>query len=108
MERKTEEYMIMAVIGAAVMLAFLLFGVAGAKTVVAFLVFAFPFYLILNNFSLEQDEKIFFALFLGLALFAMATWYLNRLIPSLKFSVITAVIVLCLLGLFWKKMKLPY
>ncbi len=104
---KTEEAALMAAIGIFVIAAFAMFGITGAKAITAFLIFALPFYLILNNFKLEKDEKIFFALFFGLAYFAMAVWIINRILPSLKLSIIAAFIAVCLIGLFWKKLKMP-
>ncbi len=105
---KTEEAALMAGISAALILSFVLFGIGGAKTIVAFIIFAFPFYVILNNFNLETDEKLFFAFFLGLAFFAITVWTVNRAIPSLKVSIIAGFILLTLLGYFWKKLRLPF
>ncbi len=104
---KTEEAAFMAAVSAALIIAFVLFGISGAKTIVAFIIFTFPFYVILNNFKLETDEKLFFAFFLGLAFYAITVWTINRAIPSLKLSIIAAFILLTLAGLFWKKLKLP-
>ena len=104
---ETGEWAFIIAISAALIAAFFMFGTTGAKALAAFLVLGLPFYIILDNFRLEKDEKIFFAMFLGLAYFAIAVWVVNIAVPSLKISVLAAFAVLTLLGLSWKKLRLP-
>lgn len=92
---------------AALSLALILFGTTGERAMIGLFIFALPIYLIMNNFELGQDEKIVFAFFLSLAFFGTAVWYANRIIPSLTYSMIATFILLSLLGIFWKKLRLP-
>ena len=79
---------------------FLLFGITGARTVSAMLLLFFlPTFLILSNFRLELQEKIFFSFFLGLGFFPLAAWYLGRVSGSLRIGTVLAFAVLCAAGI---------
>lgn len=83
-----------------------LFGWTGVRTVFGMLaVFFIPFYLILDNFDLQKDEKIFFSFFIGLALYPVFVWYVNRIIPSMRLSMLVTFIVLVLIGLILRYLK---
>tara|TARA_B100000315_G_C14403554_1_gene507612 strand:- start:515 stop:868 length:354 start_codon:yes stop_codon:yes gene_type:complete len=75
-----------------------LFGFIGVRSIVGmFVLFIVPVFMILNNFDLEMDEKIFFSLFFGLSLFSLFIWLVDRIIPSLRFSIVVA-FILCVGG----------
>lgn len=85
---------------------FILFGFTGLKTVAGLLVlFILPAYMILDNFDLETGEKLFFSFFIGIGIFPLLVWYANRIVPSLRVSILITAIVVILLGLFLKFKK---
>ena len=94
---------------AAAVVSAILFGLAGlASMFIMILLFFLPVFLIINNLDLGTDEKIFFSIFIGLAMFSLVTWYINRVIYSLRISAIVAFLLLVLLGFairFHKKTK---
>ncbi len=82
--------------------AFFLFGVPGFLTVAAFVVlFVVSFFFVLKNFGLDIEEKVFFSLFIGVGLFPLAVWLVNRLVPSFRLSAVLALALLALAGFFW-------
>lgn len=48
---------------------FVLFGVTGARVVLGLIFISIPFYFMLNNFGLNEDEKFVFSILLGLTIF---------------------------------------
>ena len=71
-------------LAAALILAFFYFvlGFSGMMTALGvMLLFMLPTYLILNNFDLEQDEKIIFSFFIGVGIFPAIAYWLGMLIP---------------------------
>ena len=81
-----------------------LFGIKGILALGGMVVlFVLPFYLIMSNLDLDTEESIILSLFLGIAFFALFVWYMNRLIPSLKWSVIIVSLVLYGIGIIWRK-----
>ncbi len=65
-------------------------GVTGVRTMVGlFLLFIGPAYTILKRLKLEIEEIILFSFFLGTIFFPLAVWYINRVIPSLRVSLLT-------------------
>lgn len=93
--------------GAAVLLAALiLFGFAGIKTIVVMFLFLFlPAYLFFDLFDFELEEKIFFAAATGLALFPLAVWFINRIIPSFRASVIAVFVLAVAIAVFFRSKK---
>ena len=82
-----------------IVVAFSILGMTGAKTILAFFAFfALPFFLILNAFSLSTEEKLFFALFIGIAWFSLIVFVINRIVPSFRISTLITLAVLVLLG----------
>jgi len=78
----------------------LLFGFSGLKSfLILILIFFLPTFVLINNLDLDSDEKVFFSLFISLALFSLVVWYVNRVIYSLRISVIVAFFLLILAGL---------
>lgn len=68
---------------AALVLAFFYFilGFSGMMTVLGIMLFfMLPFYLILDNFDLEQDEKITLSFFIGVGVFPAIAYWLGMLI----------------------------
>jgi hypothetical protein len=89
--------------------AFILFGKVGFLALGGiFLLFLLPAYLILHFFNIGQDEKIFFAFFISIGIFPLIVWLINRVIPSLRVSLVITFILLVLIGItlnYYKKNK---
>ena len=66
------------------------------------LLFIVPFYLILDNFDLGQDEKIIFSFFIGAGVFPAITYWLGMLI-SFRIAIFITFIVLIVAGYLVKK-----
>lgn len=66
------------------------------------LLFIVPFYLILDNFDLSQDEKIVFSFFIGVGIFPAITYWLGMLI-SFRIAIFITFIVLIVAGYLVKK-----
>jgi uncharacterized membrane protein len=85
-------------------------GFTAVRVLVGMVVIYFvPSYLILRNFELDEDEKIFLSFFLGFGLFPIVVFFLNRIIPSLLVSVVVTFVVSVAAGVllgFAKKKKL--
>ena len=80
------------------------FGITGAMTLLGIAAFFFlPFFLILRKSGIEDDEKVFFAFFIGLGLFSAAVFYAGRVIPSFRASVAVAFVLLLLAPFAIKK-----
>jgi hypothetical protein len=78
---------------------FILFGITGLRTLLGIAGMVLPVYLILGIFKIEIEERLIYSVFASLALFSLAVFYLNRLVPSLRLSIIIAFAVLTALGL---------
>lgn len=75
----------------------LAFGWTGFKTaLIISALFLFPFYLILKGF--EEIERLVLAVFLSLAIFPLLTFYLFKLIPSMKYCYLITVIFVYIFG----------
>ncbi len=84
----------------------LLFGTTGLLTLIAmFALFLLPAYLILSLFDFKAEEKLFFSFAIGLGMFPLVVWYLNRIIPSLKLSLLASFILVVLVGIYLRKRK---
>lgn len=57
------------------------------------ILFMVPTYLILNNFNLEQDEKIIFSFFIGVGIFPSITYWLGLFI-SFRLAILITFILL--------------
>ncbi len=94
-----------ASLAASLIAAAVIFGMVGVRTVAAMAVFFFlPFYLLMRKMSIESDEKVFFAFFIGLGLFSTIVFYFGRIIPSFRISAAAAFILLLLLPFIIKKL----
>ena len=92
-----------------VILAFFYFilGFSGMMAVLGIiLLFIVPIYLILDNFELDQDEKIVFSFFIGVGIFPVIVYWLGMII-SFRIAIFITFIVLIVVGFvvrkFWKK-----
>ena len=61
------------------------------------LLFIIPTYSILNNFNLEQDEKIIFSFFIGVGIFPSITYWIGNVI-SFRISILITFILLSAVG----------
>ncbi|MFH1133482.1 MAG: hypothetical protein V1735_03250 [Nanoarchaeota archaeon] len=97
------------ILGMAVaILAFL--DMTGASTFLAAgFLFVLPAFLILDRFDLGMDEKLLFAFFLGIGLFAVPVYYLGMLIGIRAAAAATFVLSVGVgIGLrFWKRKIKP-
>jgi len=75
------------------------FGFTGFKVVIGFIaLFFLPFYLILDNFDLEEGEKIIFSLFIGVVMFPSLVYLLGGIF-GIRISIIVSFVVFVLGGL---------
>ena len=86
---------------------YFILGFSGMMAVLGIiLLFIVPSYLILDNFDLEQDEKLIFSFFIGVGLFPAITYWLGLLISfrvSIFITFILLVVVAYLIKKFYKK-----
>lgn len=100
MKAKMEKYKIIGIILVAV-LAFFYFilGLDGMMSVLGiFLLFIAPMYLILGNFSLEEDEKLVYSFFIGVGILPSLAYWIGLFI-SFKMAILMAFVLLILAGL---------
>jgi hypothetical protein len=103
MELAEKKYVTAACIMAAIATAGTLFGITGIRVILGMLViFAVPSYLILRNFVKDEMERAFFAFFLGFGFLPILAFYANKMIPSLKMSVLASFLILLAAGLALK------
>ena len=91
----------------ALVLAFFYFvlGLSGMMTALGvMLLFMLPFYLILNNFELDQDEKIVFSFFTGVGIFPAIAYWLGMLI-SFRIAIFITFIILGIVGYLTPKFR---
>lgn len=96
-----------ALFAAALILAFFYFilGFSGMMTTLGImLLFMLPTYLILNNFDLEQDEKIIFSFFIGIGIFPAIAYWLGMLI-SFRISIFIAFATLIAASFIIRKLR---
>lgn len=94
-------------LAAALVLAFfyLILGFSGMMTALGMmLLFMLPTYLILNNFDLEQDEKITFSFFIGVGIFPAITYWLGMLI-SFRIAIFLSFVLLIAASFIIRKLK---
>ena len=91
----------------ALILAFFYFvlGFSGMMTALGImLLFMLPTYLILNNFDLEQDEKMVFSFFIGIGIFPAIAYWLGMLI-SFRIAIFITFAILITASFIIKKIK---
>lgn len=110
-ELKSENNLLFGIAALLVILgSFAILGFTGMRTILGMIAVMFlPVYLIFNNFSLNEGEKVIFSFFISIMAFPSLTYWLGFIIPF-RFS-IAAVFVLLLLTSFllkyhFKKLKL--
>ena len=81
-----------------------LFGLSGLKLFLGYFFALFlPVYIILKTIDIGEIERIFFSFFIGLIYFPLLVWYINRIVPSLRVTILVTFILLILIGLFLRK-----
>ena len=91
----------------AVILVFFYFilGFSGMMAVLGIiLLFIVPFYLILDNFNLGQDEKIIFSFFIGVGIFPAIVYWLGMII-SFRLAILITFAVLIVVGYLVRKVR---
>lgn len=68
------------------------------------LLFIVPFYLILDNFDLSQDEKIVFSFFVGAGIMSSLPYWLGLFI-SFRIAIFASFVILIVFGILIKKHK---
>lgn len=68
------------------------------------LLFIVPFYLILDNFNLDQDEKIIFSFFIGVGIFPAIVYWLGMII-SFRLAILITFVVLIVIGYLVRKVR---
>ena len=82
---------------------FFILGFSGMMSVLGIiLLFMVPFYLILDNFDLSQDEKIVFSFFIGVGIFPAITYWLGMLI-SFRLAILITFVILIVVGFVMRK-----
>lgn len=66
------------------------------------LLFIIPIYFILDNFDLEQDEKIVFSFFIGVGIFPSMAYWLGMLM-SFRVAIFITFIILLIAGFLIRK-----
>ena len=79
------------------------FGLTGFRTIIGLIILFFlPFYIILDNFELDTDEKVFFSIFLGAMLFPSLAYILG-LVMGLRISIAVSFVIFLSAGLAMRK-----
>ncbi len=103
------KYYLFGLPAASLVLALLLFGIVGFQTIAVFwLLFIVPAFAIIRNLDLDDEEKIFFSLFISLGVFPIAVYYFNKLIPSFRISTFAVFAVTAAIGVglyFFRRRK---
>jgi apolipoprotein N-acyltransferase len=103
---KIENLGFIGIITAAVLIFFyFILGVSGMMSALGIiLLFIVPLYLILDNFELDQDEKIVFSFFIGVGIFPAIAYWLGMFI-SFRIAILITFIVLIVVGILVRKLK---
>lgn len=84
---------------------FLILGFSGLLTGLGIiLLFIVPIYFILDNFDLQQDEKIVFSFFVGVGILPIFAYWLGLFI-SFRIAILISFIILIVTGFLIKKYK---
>lgn len=83
---------------------FVLFGITGARVVLGVVFVSLPFYFMLNNFELEESEKIVFSILLGLTILPSFV-YLLGFVFSFRISIGIVFVILVIIAFISKKYK---
>ena len=101
--RELIAYLLMGIV---IVLAFsyFVFGITGARVMMGIGLITVPFYMILNNFSIDEGEKIVFSFLMGFTLFSSLA-YLFGLVISFRLGILLAFIILAALAFLIRKFK---
>ena len=84
---------------------YFILGFSGMMAVLGIiLLFIVPFYLILDNFNLGQDEKIIFSFFIGVGIFPAIVYWLGMII-SFRLAILITFVVLIVIGYLVRKVR---
>ena len=84
---------------------FYILGFSGAMSALGIiLIFVLPTYFILNNFKLDNDEKIVFSFFIGVGIFPSIAYWIGTFI-SFKLSIFITFLILLGVGFLVKKFR---
>tara|TARA_B100000315_G_C14595441_1_gene598746 strand:+ start:21 stop:350 length:330 start_codon:yes stop_codon:yes gene_type:complete len=84
---------------------FYILGFSGAMSALGIiLIFVLPTYFILNNFKLDNDEKIVFSFFIGVGIFPSIAYWIGTFI-SFKLSIFITFLILLGVGFLVKKLR---
>lgn len=103
---KIENLGFMGIIALAI-LAFFYFilGFSGMMSVLGImLLFIAPMYIILDNFSLSQDEKLVFSFFTGVGIFPAIAYWMGMLI-SFRLAILVSFAALVAVGILIRRYK---
>jgi apolipoprotein N-acyltransferase len=106
MDKALEKLLPLGLIATAFMVFFyLLIGISAAMTAFALVVFLMlPLYLILDNFDLEDDEKLVFSFFAGAGIVPSIAYWAGRFI-SFKIGIIITFMALIAISFIMRKLK---
>ena len=106
MELKSENNTLYGIVLVLIILgSFMMLGLEGARTILGMIIVMFlPFYLIFNNFNLNNGEKVIFSFFVSIVLFPSLVYFLGFIV-SFRISIFIVFIVLIGLSFLIKKYK---
>ena len=101
-----ENIVFLGILAAALALFFyLILGISGILSIfVIILIFIVPAYTILDNFNLEEDEKIIFSFFMSAGVFPIFSYWMG-LVISFKLAIVITFILLTAVGISLGKFK---
>jgi len=86
------------------MFSYIILNIIGLRTIATiFILFLLPSYLIFSCLKLDDSEKLIFSLFISLAFFPLVVWFVDRVIPSFRISLLVSLILVVSVGLILRK-----
>lgn len=80
-----------------------LFGFTGLKVFLGLIfLFLLPFYIFIDKFDFESDEKLIFSFIISLGIFSAFVYYISFLVNSMKIAIIISTIILYSLALLFR------
>tara|TARA_Y100000310_G_scaffold218670_1_gene219968 strand:- start:1142 stop:1471 length:330 start_codon:yes stop_codon:yes gene_type:complete len=84
---------------------FFILGISGMMAALGLiLLFILPTYFIIDNYDLQEDQKVIFSFFIGVGIFPSIAYWLGLLI-SFKIAILISFIVLILIGILIRKFR---
>ena len=101
------KYALLAIVVAILLVIFFVFfQITGIRFIIGFLLMPLPFFLVLDKFKLDFDEKVIFSMFISLISFPLLVWYTNYfLVPSLRIAIFVVFFILIVIGILIRKFK---